>query len=246
MEILYNGDCLEYIKYLPDNYIDLILQDPPYNKTKCKWDWNILSEIDEFWYEWKRIIKRNGVIAITASQPFSSKLVCSNLDMFKYEWVWVKEKGTGFAFSRKQPLRRTEYVMVFYEHQPTYHYQGDKLEHPRTHVLPIVKSESGGITKDNVNEDGSRINIEYTHKTKDNVILIPRDRSNRGVHPTQKPEALMAYLIETYTNPGDMVFDGFMGSGTTNVAAKKLGRNSIGCEISEEYFNMAVDRIYAV
>ena len=163
--------------------------------------------------------------------------------MFKYEWVWIKEKGTGFAFSKKQPLRRKEDVLVFYKNQPYYDFQGEKLDKPYKHTLPINKSNSGGITKDNLNSDGSRKYAEYTHKTKDNVIVLPRDNANKGFHPTQKPVALFEYLIKTYTNEGDLVLDNCAGSGTTGVACKNLNRNFILIEKETEYCKICEERI---
>ena len=238
---LIQGDCLEKMKDIADNYIDAILCDLPYGTTACKWD--TIIPFEPLWEQYERIIKDNGAIVLTASQPFVSALVMSNIKMFKYDWVWVKEKGTGFAFSKKQPLRRKEDVLVFYKNKPRYDFQGEKLDKPYKHTLPINKSDSGGITTDNLNSDGSRQYAEYTHKTKDNVIILPRDNANKGLHPTQKPVALMEYLIKTYTNEGETVLDNCMGSGTTGVACKNLNRNFIGIEKDEKYFNIAKDRI---
>ena len=140
-------------------------------------------------------------------------------------------------------MRRTEDVVVFYKNQPLYDYRGDKLGKPYRHTLPISKSDSGGITSDNLNKDGSRQYVEYTHKTKDNVIFLPRDNANQGEHPTQKPVALCEYLIKTYTNENETVLDNCMGSGTTGVACKNLNRNFIGIELDQTYFDIAMKRI---
>ena len=238
---LIQGDCLEIMSSIPDKSIDMILCDLPYGTTSCKWD--TVIPLEPLWEQYKRIIKDNGAIVLTASQPFTSALVMSNIKMFKYEWVWVKEKGTGFAFSKKQPLRRKEDVLVFYKNQPHYDFQGEKLDKPYKHTLPINKSDSGGIATNNLNSDGSRQYAEYTHKTKDNVIILPRDNANKGLHPTQKPVALFEYLIKIYTNEGDLVLDNCMGSGTTGVACKNLNRNFIGIEKDPEYFKIAEKRI---
>lgn len=163
--------------------------------------------------------------------------------MFKYDYVWVKEKGTGFAFSKKQPMRKKEDVLVFYKNQPVYDFEGEKLDKPYRHTLPINKSDSGGITTSNLNEDGSRQYAEYTHKTKDNVIFLPRDNANKGVHPTQKPVALLEYLIKTYTNEGDLVLDNCAGSFTTAIAAENTKRNWICMEQLEEYCEIGKKRI---
>ena len=184
---LIHGDCLEALKTLPDKSVDLILQDPPYNTTACKWEWDIMTKIDEFWAEWKRVIKDNSTIVMTASQPFTSKLVMSNLKMFKYEWVWEKEQGVNFLMAKKQPMKVHENIIVF-----------------------------GGSN------------------------YFPQMTKGK---PSQKPVALMEYLVKTYTNKGDTVFDGFMGSGTTGVACNNLNRDFIGIEIDKEYFEIAKKRI---
>lgn len=235
------GDCLDLMWDLPDHSVDMILCDLPYGTTACKWD--VIIPFPELWMHYKRIIKDNGAIVLTASQPFTSALVMSNPDMFKYSWVWVKEKGTGFAFSKKQPMRRTEDIAVFYKKQPIYDYEGDKLEKPYRHTLPTSKSDSGGITTDNLAEDGSRQYAEYTHKTKDNVINFPRDNANKGDHPTQKPVALFEYLIKTYTNEGDLVLDNCAGSGTTGIAARNLKRNFILIEKEPKYVEIINKRL---
>lgn len=235
-----HGDCLEIMPTLADKSVDMILCDLPYGTTACKWD--TIIPFEPLWKQYKRLIKDNGAIVLTASQPFTSALVMSNPGWFKYCWVWVKEKGTGFAFSKKQPMRRTEDVVVFYKNQPLYNYEGDKLDKPYRHTLPISKSDSGGITSDNLNEDGSRQYVEYTYKTKDNVIFLPRDNANQGEHPTQKPVALFEYLIRTYTNEGDTVLDNCAGSGTTGIAALHTKRNAILIEKDEQYFNAAKER----
>lgn len=241
LNTIIQGDCLEVMKYIPDKSIDMILCDLPYGTTACKWD--TIIPFEPLWEQYKRIIKDNGAIVLTASQPFTSALVMSNVKMFKYDYVWVKEKGTGFAFSKKQPMRRKEDVLVFYKNQPVYDFQGEKLDKPYKHTLPINKSDSGGITTSNVNEDGGRQYAEYTHKTKNNVILLPRDNANKGQHPTQKPVALFEYLIKTYTNEGDLVLDNCAGSGTTGVACKNLNRNFLLIEINPEYCKIAEQRL---
>ena len=238
---LIHGDCLEKMRDIPDKSIDMILCDLPYGTTACKWD--VVIPFEPLWEQYKRIIKDNGAIVLTASQPFTSALVMSNPDMFKYDYVWVKEKGTGFAFSKKQPMRKKEDVLVFYKNQPVYDFEGEKLDKPYKHTLPINKSDSGGITTSNLNEDGSRQYAEYTHKTKDNVIILPRDNANKGVHPTQKPVALLEYLIKTYTLEGETVLDNCIGSGSTGIACLNTKRNFIGIEKDDKYFEIAKKRI---
>jgi site-specific DNA-methyltransferase (adenine-specific) len=229
---LINNDCLAAMKDIPNGSVDLILQDPPYNSTQCTWEWDLMDKIEDFWKEWKRIIKPNGAIVMTASQPFTSKLIVSNLKMFKYCWVWEKHH-TGQLNAKKQPLRNVEDVVVFYAKQCTYNPQfveGD----PYTVVRTGYKgSEAYGKQRDHTTvSDGKR----YPKQ-------ILKFKENMTYHPTQKPVALMEYLIKTYTNEGETVFDGFAGSGTTGVAAKNTNRSFIGAELNETYFNIAKERI---
>ena len=242
MEInLLHGDCLELMKDIPDGSVDMVLADLPYETTACKWD--TIIPFEPLWEQYERIIKDTGAIVLTASQPFTSALVMSNPKMFKYCWYWEKEKGTGFAFSGKQPLRKIEEVCVFYKKQPNYDSQGEKLDKPYKHTLPIKKSDSSVVSSDNLNPDGSRKYVWYTHKKKHNLLYFARDNANRGIHPTQKPVALFEYLIKTYTNEGETVLDNCMGSGTTGVACLNTNRNFIGIEIDDEYFEIAKERI---
>lgn len=191
-----------------------------------------------------RIIKPNGVIVIFGSEPFSSALRMSNIKNYKYDWIWEKDKGTNFAISNKQPLRKTENISVFYKKQPFYNSKGEKLDKPYKHTLPISKSDSNkGAGNHNLNEDGSRKYVTYTHSKKHNLVYFARESQTKSLHPTQKPVALMEYLIKTYTNEGETVLDFTMGSGTTGVAAKNLNRYFIGIELDETYFNIAKERI---
>lgn len=237
------GDCLEKLKEIPSNSIDLILTDPPYGTTACKWD--TVIPFEPLWIELKRVRKETAPILFFGAEPFSSYLRISNIDEFKYDWVWVKEKGTGFANSRKQPLRKHETISVFYKKQPYYNFTGDKLDKPYVHTLPISISDSspgGGVN--NLNEDGSRKYVTYTHATKHSILNFSRDMANKGQHPTQKPVALLEYLIETHTHVGDIVLDFTMGSGSTGVACVNTGRSFIGIEKDEKYYAIAEKRIY--
>ena len=239
--ILVMADCLEAMKEIPDASIDMVLCDLPYGTTACKWD--AVIPFEPLWEQYRRVTKPNAAIVLTASQPFTTALIHSNIGMFKYCWVWEKEKGTGFAISRKQPLRKTEDVCVFYEKQPFYDSRGEKLDRPYRHTLPNVGAETMGNVKSMNALGGERQYVEYTHATKHNVLRFARDCANRGVHPTQKPVALMEYLIRTYTNPGDMVLDNTMGSGTTGVACVNTGRRFIGIERDAASFDIACSRI---
>ena len=236
------GDCLERMKEIPDGSVDMILADPPYNTTACSWDLQIPFEA--MWFELKRVIKPNGAIVLFGIEPFSSFLRCSNIKDYKYDWIWIKEKGTGFAFSGKQPLRKYENISVFYAKQPFYNSEGEKLCKPYTHTLPISKSDSSrGAGQHNINQDGTRKYATYTHAKKNNVLTFARESQTKSLHPTQKPVALMEYLIKTYTNEGETVLDFVMGSGTTGVAAKNLNRKFIGIEKDAGYFEIAKQRL---
>ena len=238
---IYNEDCLEGMKRIPDKSIDMILADLPYGTTDCKWD--TIIPFEPLWEQYERIIKDNGAIVLSASQPFTTKLIMSNLKMYRYNWYWVKERATGFQFSGKQPMRKVEDVVVFYKKQPKYDKQGEKLEKPYKHVLPITKSPSSPISSKNINPDGSRADKWYTHSTKHNVIELSRDNTQEGVHSTQKPVALFEYLIKTYTDEGDLILDNVMGSGTTAIACINTNRNFIGFELDETYHTVANERI---
>ena len=237
---LYQGDCLEIMKNIPDKSVDMILCDLPYSTTDCAWD--IIIPFDKLWEQYNRIIKDNGAILLFGSEPFSSTLRMSNIKNYKYDWYWEKERGTGFARSHKQPMKKIETISVFYKKQPFYDYVGERLEKPQRHALPTVKSKSDCVSNKNTNEDGSRIYIDYNFKTKHNLLKFSRT-PRRAEHPTQKPVALMEYLINTYTKENDTVLDNCMGSGTTGVACKHLSRNFIGIELDKDYFNIAKNRI---
>ena len=241
---LYNGDCLEVMdKLIADGVVvDAIITDPPYGTTACKWD-NIIP-FEEMWLRLNKLIKPNGAIVLFGSEPFSSLLRVSNLKMYKYDWIWEKDKGTNFALSGKQPLRKTENISVFYKKQPFYDSQGGKLDNPYKHTLPVSKSDSSkGAGNHNLNEDGSRKYAYYTHKKKNNLVYFARDSQVKSLHPTQKPVALMEYLIKTYTNEGELVLDFTMGSGSTMVGCLNTNRRGIGIELDKKYFQIAQERI---
>ncbi|CAM2192881.1 Methyltransferase [Paraburkholderia kururiensis] len=228
---LYQGDCLELMRDLPDASVDLILCDLPYGTTQNKWD-SVLS-LDALWDEYRRIANRNAAIVLTASQPFTSALVMSNLDWFKYDWTWRKPKGTGHLNAKKQPMRDKEDILVFYSRQPTYNPQfsvGKPFGNKRGANTPSY-GEHGAM---NYANDGRR----YPKQVLEFGVV------ERGtLHPTQKPVALMEYLIRTYTNEGEVVLDNCMGSGTTGVACANTGRKFIGMEQDAGYFKIASDRI---
>jgi site-specific DNA-methyltransferase (adenine-specific) len=229
------GDCLEVMKQIPDKSIDMILCDLPYGTTACHWD--TIIPFEQLWAQYKGIIKNNGAIVLTASQPFTSALVMSNIKMFKYEWIWDKLRGSGFNYARYQPMRQHENILVFYEKPPAYNSDGELYEKPVTYKMAGTPSDSAHMT----HTDKDRITTA-THHKKTSVIQFKKVNQN-AVHPTQKPVALFEYLIRTYTNSGDLVLDNCIGSGTTAIACMRTGRNFIGIEQEQKYVDIANKRI---
>lgn len=236
---LYQGDCLEVMKQIPDKSVDMILCDLPYGTTACSWD--TIIPFDKLWEQYNRVIKDNGAICLFGSEPFASNLRLSKFDLYKYDWYWEKERGTGFARANKQPLRKIKNICVFYKKQPFYNSVGKKLDKPYKHALPIVKSNSDNVANSNLDNE-ERMYSSYEYSKKHNLLRFAR-KTKGSLHPTQKPVALMEYLIETYTNVGETVLDNCMGSGTTGVACKHLNRNFIGIELDPNYFEIAKNRI---
>ena len=229
---LYHGDCLEVMKQIPDGSVDMILTDPPYGTTACKWD--SIIPLDLMWLHLKRIIKINGAIVMTASQPFTTTLISSNMKMFKYCWVWDKNQGTGFLNSKKQPLKNCEDVIIFYNKQCLYDPQ------MRTGFKPYIQKRG----KTNTLNYGKQIGVTtVSNGERYPLHLIKFNRDKSRIHPTQKPVALMEYLIKTYTNPSEIVLDFTMGSGTTGVASTNLKRKFIGIELDQTYYNISLGRI---
>ena len=235
---LINGDCLEEMKKIPDGSIDLVLTDPPYGTTACRWD--TVIPFEPMWEQLKRITKKNGAIVLFGSQPFTSALVMSNPKMFRYEWVWEKTMGTGFLDANRRPLRCHENILVFSQKRTAYHPQKwksnpyERKRKPGSKAVHYGKHDRGNTS---LSEDGDRYPVSF----------IKFSNGNHGnVHPTQKPVALMEYLIKTYTNEGETVLDFTMGSGTTGVACKNLNRNFIGIELEKDYYEIAEKRIGAL
>ena len=233
---LYQGDCLVEMLKIPDQSVDMVLCDLPYGTTQNKWD--AVIPFVPLWAEYNRLCK--GAVVLHAAQPFTSALVMSNARCFKYDWVWHKPKGTGHLNAKKQPMRDKEDILVFYVAQPTYN--------PQMTVGAPYKDKAG---KDHTGHGSMTESYgTYTNFRNDNAGLrYPKQVLEFGivergtVHPTQKPVALMEYLIRTYTNPGDTVLDNCMGSGTTGVACLNTGRNFIGIEKDEAYFKIAEQRL---
>ena len=233
---LMKGDCLERMKEIESGSIDMVLTDPPYGTTACKWD--SIIPLEPMWEQLKRIIKPNGAIVMTASQPFTSVLVMSNPKMFKYEWIWEKPKATGHLNSKKRPMVAHESVLVFYSKQSEYNPQKVKGE---PYGTANRKEYSGGIyAKAGGHREGNLSGMRHPRSVQE--FSAP----HHPLHPTQKPVALMEYLIKTYTNEGETVLDFTMGSGTTGVACKNLNRSFIGIEMDDKYFEIAKERIESV
>ena len=237
---IYNGDCLEVMKEIEDKSVDSIICDLPYGTTQNKWD--TIIPFDKLWEQYKRIIKDNGAIVLFGSEPFSSHLRMSNIKMYKYDWIWIKERGTGFGNAKRQPLRKTENISIFYNNQCYYNPKLEELNKPYNHVLPIVDSSNyNGGYKSMRNQ--KRIVKKYTHSYPNNVLNFARPYNKNLLHPTQKPVALLEYLIKTYTNENELILDNTMGSGTTCVASINTNRKFIGIEQDEKYFNISKERI---
>ena len=248
-KILIQDDCLEAMKSIPDNSIDMVLCDPPYGTTKCKWD--CIIPFEKMWLELDRIVKRNGAKVFFASQPFTSLLGSSNIKELKYSWVWKKTRPTMFLQAKKQPLKGFEDILVFYKSPPTYNPQGVKsvdweMKNSGTKARGNTKL-NGDITSVH---NGIRGKSRQGDNYKQSLTNYPRGiiefgQESPSFHPTQKPVKLLEYLIQTYTNPGEIVLDFTMGSGSTGVACMNTGRNFIGIERDEKYFEICQQRIGA-
>lgn len=231
-------DCLDAMKKIPNGSVDMILADLPYGTTACKWD--TIIPFEPLWEQLERICKNNAAMVFTASQPFTTKLISSNMERFKYELIWEKDKGSNPLLANKMPLKSHENILVFYNKLPVYNPQYEFGK-------PYVKKQ-GKCTFGEVVNGGPKPSDKICdgRRYPKSIIRIPREmhRDKENHHPTQKPIALMEYLIKTYTNEGDLVLDPTMGSGTTCLAAKNLKRDFIGIEKEQKYFDMAYRRIY--
>jgi|TARA_R110001606_G_scaffold387831_1_gene552787 site-specific DNA-methyltransferase (adenine-specific) len=241
------GDCFEVMKTIEDNSVDAIICDLPYGTTQCKWD--SVIPFEPLWEQYNRIIKHNGAIVLFSAQPFTSALISSNYKMFKYSWTWDKSRASGFLNAKKQPLRVTEDICVFYKKQCTYNpilIDRDKKNIRNTDYTPNKEGVKtyGKTRKDFKYNEGREIPIDKGYpKNLLHIKTVGTNTKNKRFHPTQKPLELMEYLINTYTNEGETVLDNTMGSGTTMVACKNLNRNGIGIEKDEKYFKIAQERI---
>lgn len=240
---LYCGDCLDVLPGLAAGSVDAVICDLPYGITSCAWD-NVIP-LAPMWEAIKRVVKPQAAVALFGSQPFTSVLVCSNLEWFRYQWVWKKTISTGFNHAANMPLKNYEDIAIFSDgiiqhshltnRRMTYHPQGLQ----RCGILNRRGSKGFNGTM----ERKSQTNIYITEYTNYPRMVLEFDSEINTIHPTQKPVDLLAYLVRTYTNPGDLVLDFTMGSGTTGVAALQTSRRFVGCEISPDYFTIAHRRI---
>ena len=245
---LHHGDCLDVMPIIPDKSIDMILCDLPYKRTACKWD--VRVPFEPLWKQYKRLIKDNGAIVLTASQPFTSKLVMSNIKMFKYEWVWEKSMPNNFCQAKYQPMKYHENILIFSNGKTIF----NPILEERSDIGKDRLKNSGKILDGSNNisnfmnfKRGKGIYREY-NKTKINPKSVQKINSvpncnGTKLHPAQKPIKLMEYLIRTYTNEDDIVMDNCMGSGTTGIACKNLNRKFIGIEKDKQYYEIARNRI---
>ena len=226
---LIHGDCLD----VDWPQVDAIITDVPYETTAAKWD--SIIPFPEMWAKIKGSLRPRGAFITTASQPFTSALVMSNLEWFKYEWIWKKNKGLGFQHAKNMPLKRHENILVFADGRMTYNPQITQRDNP---------IKAGGMSKGETTNNQNLVALKKTYTTKQPTTIISFDKIRRGsLHPTQKPVALYEYLIKTYTNEGDTVLDFCAGSGTTLQACINTGRNGIGIEKDEKYYNIAKERL---
>lgn len=229
------GDCLELMKEIPDGFVDLVLTDPPYGTTSCKWD--TVIPFEPMWEQLKRIIKPNGAIVLFGSEPFSTALRMSNIKQYKYDWIWDKKKPGAIGIAKFQPLRYTENISVFYKKKCNYFpimIKRDEIKKSRNYSHSEINNESLKEMTENK---------EYTHKFPSNILEFSNASQKDKLHPTQKPVALLEYLIKTYTQENETVLDFTMGSGSTGVACKNTNRSFIGIELDEKYFEIAEKRI---
>lgn len=228
---VFNEDCLIGMQRIPSGSVDMVLCDLPYGTTQNKWD--SVIPMDALWAQYKRIVKDNGAIVLTAQTPFDKVLGASNLGMLRYEWIWQKNKATGHLNSKKMPLKEHENILVFYKNLPVYNPQGIvKLDEP-----VVRKGKDNGTNYGKSDKDALR---HFTNYPRD---VLRFDSVAATVHPTEKPVALFEYLIRTYTNKGDTVLDNCMGSGTTAVACVNTKRNFIGFELDKGYYDIIMDRL---
>lgn len=231
---LVNADCFDVFPFIEDKSIDAIICDLPYGTTACKWD-SVLP-LDKLWTEYKRILKPNGVVVLTASQPFTSVLGCSNLEWLKYEWIWDKVRGVGFQVAKHRPMMQHENILVFGKGRVTYNPIMTKRD-------KVKKSKCYTSSDSNPLKYNDGIEREYNEKYPTSILTYSNASQKGKQHPTQKNLDLFEYLIKTYTNENEIVLDNTMGSGTTGLACLKTNRQFIGIEKEKQYYDVAVRRL---
>lgn len=231
---LYQGDCLDVMGgNIPDKSVDMILCDLPYGTTQCSWD--TIIPFEPLWEQYKRVIKDNGAIVLFGSEPFTSKLVCSQIDLFRYDLVWDKQRGSDFLNANRKPLDCHENILVFYKKSPTYNPQ-------YTFALPY-KCRIGKPKRRGVYNEVARLDIDNQDGHRYPTTVLSFAKEGTALHSTQKPVALLEWLIRTYTSEGETVLDNCMGSGSTGVACIGTNRKFIGIEKDEKIFDIAKKRI---
>lgn len=240
--MIYQGNAFDLFEKVEDNSIDALITDPPYGTTGCRWD--TVVDLDKFWEETKRVLRTdNSPVVVFADQPFTSNLVMSNPKWFRHDWIWKKPQVSGALQARNKPFKFTEDIVVFSKKRANYYW-----EHVTTERDPVFRDNSTAVYR-HATENFSNPTHIWKHTGFPKEILeysAPRAQRDKPKHPTEKPVELMEYLITLYSKPGDTIFDPFMGSGSTGVAAQNLNREFVGFEMEEEYFEMAGERLNAL
>ena len=236
LDRIYNMDCLEGMKAIPDGSVDAVICDLPYGTTACAWD--SVIPFDKLWEQYRRIAKPSAAFVLFCCQPFTSALVMSNPKHYKHHWIWLKNRGTGFQVAKFRPMMQTEDIIAF-NNRDTFTYNPQMVQLDKPYYARNASSTNGTNPLANFNEGGKMVDEKYP------TNVLPFDKEPEPWHPTQKPVDLLRYLVLTYTNEGDTVLDNCMGSGTTAIACIKERRHFIGFELSKEYFDKAVKRIKA-
>ena len=232
---IYNEDCLEGMKRIPDGIVDCIVCDLPYGITSCAWD-NVLP-FDKLWEQYRRITKDNGAIILFCCQPFTSVLVSSNLKGYKHHYIWLKNRGTGFQVAKYRPMMKTEDIIVFTKKGERVNYYPQMIKLDKPYFSRNASSSNIINPLTHFNSGGKMVDSKYP------TNVLEFSKVAKPVHPTQKPVALIQYLIRTYSNEGDTILDNCMGSGTTAIACIREKRNYIGFELNKEYYDKACKRI---
>lgn len=235
---LLKGDCLKLMQDIPDKSIDMILCDLPYGTTRCRWD--SVIEFEPLWQQYERIIKDNGAILLFSTQPFTARLINSNLKLYRYEWIWHKTQAKGHLNAKKMPLRAHENIEVFYKKPPTYNPQKTTGHKRKVAKNNYVREADGGSC---YGREKRKTVYDSCERYPVDVVKVSSGDQTKRYHVTQKPVELLEYLIKTYTNEGETVLDNCMGSGSTGVACVNTGRQFIGMELEDKYYKTACERI---